>query len=62
MLSFMSEEDAIAVIEKNMDKIEAKMASGTNASSSQANAGNIGSGQPCDGSCEGDNCCNCCVC
>ena len=66
MQSFMTEEEAIAIIEENIDKIEARMASGTNASSSFANASNssgeIGT-SPCNGSCdEFGNCCNCCIC
>ena len=65
MPSFMTEEEAIAVIEKNIDKIEARMASGTQASSSQTNANNAGGGgtSPCDGTCdEFGLCCNCCIC
>jgi len=65
MQSFMTEEEAIAIIEENIDKIEARMASGTNANQSLANASNgNGSGNsPCNGSCdEFANCCNCCIC
>jgi hypothetical protein len=60
---FMSEGDAMDLINKNMDKIEARMASGTSGVS-QANAGNAGVGgsKPCDGDCAQENCCNCCVC
>jgi len=69
---FMSEEEAIAIIDANMDQIEARMASGTNASSSQANASNSSGtfSEPCNGDCQDTGtpeepailCCNCCVC
>jgi hypothetical protein len=61
---FMSEEEAMALIDENMDQIEARMASGTNASSSQANTSFVGptGNAPCDGDCIPEGCCNCCVC
>jgi len=65
MPKFMTEEEAIAVIEKNMDKIEARMASGTNASASISDGSGSGTGSsPCNGSyCdESGVCCNCCLC
>jgi len=64
MQFLITEEEAMAVIEKNMDKIEARMASGTSANQSLANAnnGDGGGSSPCNGSCDDTTCCNCCIC
>lgn len=64
MQNFMSEEEAVAILDERMEDIVARMASGTNASSSQANASNSSGTftQPCNGTCIDDVCCNCCVC
>lgn len=72
---FISEEEAVAIIDANMHEIEAKMASGSNANASQYD-GNYpyddpdntrpDLGRPCNGPCNvpGDPgaCCDCCRC
>lgn len=65
MQNFMSEEEAVAILDERMEEIVARMASGTNANSSMANASNSSGTftQPCDGDCSsGPSCCNCCLC
>lgn len=64
---FMSEQDALAIIDERIDDIVAKMASGSSANESQLNSSGGGAGgAPCNGTCVGDPpatiCCNCCVC
>lgn len=67
MSHFMSEEEAIAIIEERVEEIVAKMASG-NSSTSRTFATNYspsGPGAPCNGECAApgtSECCNCCVC
>jgi len=59
---FMSEEEAIALIDENMDQIEARMASGTS-NVSTAGFGDGSGTNPCGGGCdESGLCCNCCLC
>jgi len=61
MQHFMSEEEAIALIEENMDKIDVKMASGQSSAESVATGSfNGGGNNPCGG--PSDIGCHCCKC
>jgi hypothetical protein len=68
MQYFMSEEEAIALIEENMDQIEVKMASGMAANESRTDGGIPGGSNSCGGTVDenwpgpGLVNCSCCIC